>query len=367
MSTDAWSETAEQRQSFRSVAEPTAPPAAAEKPLAARRGQRLRMLFPHVGLSSFIRQDLETLRTRHEVRLVSCESPWRMLLSPLRVPWADCVFCWFGSLRFLPLCLAARLLGRRVVVIAGGYDVADVPEIGYGNMRRGPTRWLGRLLFRLADLVISYSHSGDAEVRDHARVPPERRQMLYLGFDPEDNGKQRLQAKEDLVLTVAIIDEFTIRRKRLLDVAHTSRLVPDVRFVLAGPYQPEALAQIKEVAGPNLECPGYVSDEELRNLYARAKVYYQPSVHEAFGCAVAEAMLYNCVPVVTRRYSLPEVVGESGYYVEAGDREGMAAAVRRALIGPPSHVESPRERIARKFPASRRADELLSLMEQFAP
>jgi glycosyltransferase involved in cell wall biosynthesis len=140
--------------------------------------------------------------------------------------------------------------------------------------------------------------------------------------------------------------------------------LPDVRFVVAGPYDNDALETLKNIAGDNVTFMGYVSKEDLDCLYARAKVYLQPSIHEAFGCSVAEAMLYNCIPVVSNRFALPEVVGDAGIYVEPGDIEGIASALRRALDGDIQLPENPRERILREFPMSKRRALLIEMIKE---
>ena len=112
-----------------------------------------------------------------------------------------------------------------------------------------------------------------------------------------------------------------------------------------------------------LEVAGFVSDESLDQLYARAKVYLQPSMHEGFGCSVAEAMLRNCVPVVAATGSLPEVVGRAGVYVDTDDPQMAADAVMRVLRGEVILEENPRSRILDKFQVERRRWRLLSLMD----
>ena len=67
------------------------------------------------------------------------------------------------------------------------------------------------------------------------------------------------------------------------------------------------------------------------NYYQKAKVYCQLSAHESFGVALAEAMFRCCVPVVTRRYALPEVVDDTGFYVPYNNPKATAEAIRKAL------------------------------------
>jgi len=327
-------------------------------------GRRLRLLVPYIWMSSFIQRDIEILRSRHEVVLAPCRPLWKIPAAALRCLRADGVYCWFGSTRFLPIVLLARLAGRRVVVITGGYDTANVPEIQYGNMRPGLTRLLGRLLFRAADVVACYSKDAVEEATLNAGVSPERQKLIYLGFNGDESRQaESASQKLPIVLTVSGIDESNLHRKGLLAVVETARLLPDVPFVIVGSHEPSALARLKELAGSNVKFTGFVTDAELNYWYSKAKVYFQPSFHESFGCSVAEAMLYNCTPVVTRRTSLPEVVGDSGYYVDVGDYEKMATAIRRALAGAAPGLEPPRNRILREFPESKRRAAILDLLE----
>lgn len=326
--------------------------------------RRLRVLMPVLHPSTFIMQDVELLRERYEVKVVNVTSLGGITGAIGDLRRADCVLCWFGSVRFLPLAAAARLTGTPLAIISGGYDVACEPAIGYGNMRAGLTRVLGRLLFRLANRVVPYSRAGQAETTRNAGVSPTRQRLVMLGLDGERTGAAiSWQDKAPMVLTVGFVDGSTIHRKGILQVIRVAALLPEISFVVAGRIAPEVRALLDREAGANVRFTGHVSEAELAELYARARVYVQPSLHEAFGVSVAEAMLYNCIPVVSRIGSLPEVVGETGYYVAPGDLPGLAAALSQALAGPPQGVITPRERIIREFPLAARRAGLFALLD----
>ena len=73
-------------------------------------------------------------------------------------------------------------------------------------------------------------------------------------------------------------------------------------------------------------------------------------------------MLHECVPVVTNRVALPEVVGNTGLYLEFEDVEGTAKAVLEALQGA-DLGRLARKRIVEQFNLARRAraiDEILA-------
>jgi glycosyltransferase involved in cell wall biosynthesis len=107
--------------------------------------------------------------------------------------------------------------------------------------------------------------------------------------------------------------------------------LPDVRFVLVGEISDVLRASLQKTGGHNVEFTGYLDFEALLPYYRKAKVYCQLSTHESFGVALAEAMSCGCVPVVTRKYSLPEIVGDTGFYVPYNNPEETADTIRKAL------------------------------------
>ena len=334
--------------------------------LSPRSGEGVRVLFPHTHKASFIRKDLAILRSSHNVREVDCSSLFGPFWSLKDVFWADCVFCWFASLRFLPLVLFARLLRKKVLVVAGGYDVANLPSLRYGTMYGLCRRFLGRMLFRLADIVTCVSYSSASEARTNAKIPPEKIRVIHHGFEPDDHGMDSSVQKKDFVLTVGHADTCTIYRKGLLTVAEVSRCLPDVPFIFVGSFEEAALSKLTRAAGPNAEFRGFVNSSELHQLFSTAKVYIQPSLHEAFGCSVAEAMLYNCIPITSDRFSLPEVVGNAGFCVDPENVLKIAATVRQVLDETIAPDESPRDRILRKFPLEKRRFRLLEMLKRLA-
>lgn len=77
-------------------------------------------------------------------------------------------------------------------------------------------------------------------------------------------------------------------------------------------------------------CSG-ISDSELVEEYARASVAVCPSLYEGFGLPAAEAMSCGVPLVSSDGGALPEVVGDAGLLVPAGDSGALADALHRAL------------------------------------
>jgi glycogen(starch) synthase len=112
------------------------------------------------------------------------------------------------------------------------------------------------------------------------------------------------------------------------------RAWPQARLVLAGDGPTRAdlveLVNAHDLA-PAVEMPGYVPD--LRAVLRQLDVFVLPSLHEAFGLALGEAMAEG-VPVVASNLPGPASLcrdGQEGLLVPPADARAIAAACARLL------------------------------------
>jgi glycosyltransferase involved in cell wall biosynthesis len=323
----------------------------------------VRLLYVHSRKASFVAIDREILAEHFEIE---------DLYQPGRVPdvpkvigavrRADLVFGWFASWHtFLPVTLA-WLLRKPSVMVIGGFDTANMPDISYGHQRGGLRRHASRWIFRRATRLITNSSYSLSEIERNTPVPPERVTVVHHGV-PDPFGAEP-GPKERAALTVGAIDRTTLVQKGQLPFVQAARELPDVRFVFAGKWLDDAVEELRAAAPPNVELTGWLSDDELHAAYRRAAVYVQASRHEGFGLAVAEAMLAGCVPVVMNVTAMPEVVGDAGVLIESQDPSAVAGGIRRALELGPGAAPRARERILTAFPMDRRRDGILRVVEE---
>ncbi len=330
-----------------------APPTSSER--------RARILFVHSRKASFVEIDRAILAERFEVE--DLYQPGRLPPADvaLRVARCDLVFGWFASWHTGPPITLAWLLGKPSVLVIGGFDTANMPEIGYGLQQGGFRRFASRFVMRRASRLVTNSRYSLQEITRNTPIPPERVTVIYHGV-PDPYGTLPPTPREPLVVSVGYIDRTTLVQKGQQAFVETARLLPDVRFVLAGPWLDDAVEQLRANAPSNLEFTGWLEEPQLRELMARAAVYVQASRHEGFGMAVAEAMLAGAIPVVVDATAMPEVVGDAGVIVPDPQPETLAAGVRRALELPDSAREHARRRVLERFPLERRREALLALV-----
>ena len=323
----------------------------------------MRLLYVHSRKASFVAIDREILAERFEIEDLYQPGRWPNPLKILRgVARADIVFGWFASWHtFFPITLA-WLLRKPSVLIVGGFDTANMPDIGYGYQQGGLRRWASLWIMRRARRLITNSNYSLSEIERNTPIPPSRVTVVHHGV-PDPFGDVAPD-KERLALTVGAIDRGTLVQKGQIPFVLAARELPDVRFAFAGKWLDDAFEELRAIAPANLELTGWLSDEDLHTLYRRAAVYVQPSRHEGFGLAVAEAMLAGCVPVVMNATAMPEVVGEAGVLIEPQRPEDVADGIRRALALGPEANRSARERILTTFPMARRRDGILRVVDE---
>lgn len=315
----------------------------------------LKVLLVHSGDESFVRLDRELLARSFEVDelFMRRKFPIGMFRLWRGIRLADVVYCWFASWNSFWAVLLARIAGRRSILVIGGYDIANLPQAEYGHQRGGVQKKLSRWAMRLADALTAFSHFSRQEAVRNADIPDDKIQVIYLGV-PDPFGSLPQKPREPLVLTVGKVDSSNLKRKGLQAFVQAAAHLPDVKFLLVGPWADASIEQLRAIATPNVTFTGWVTASELLEYYRKAAVYVQASLHEGFGMSVAEAMLAGCIPVVSRLGSLPEVVGDCGIYLDASEPLGIANAVRAALDRPPQLRDQARQRILSHFTMEQR-------------
>jgi glycosyltransferase involved in cell wall biosynthesis len=321
-----------------------------------------RILFVHNGPTHFVQLDLDELRERYDVTECYLRSRWINAASIWQqVRTHDLVFGWFASWHtFLPL-LFARLLRKPSLLVIGGYDLANMPEIGYGHQRGGIKRWVSQSTMYLANRLVTNSYYSRTEAARNVLVPEEEVHPIYHGvMDPFRSLPQGARAR--IALTVGNVDRSNLRRKGHEPFVRTAALMPDVNFVLAGAWKDNAIEYLRSIASRNVTFTGWLSNEALWDQYRKAAVYVQASLHEGFGLSVAEAMLAGCIPVVTKAGALPEVAGEFGVSIAEPEPAIIAQAIEEALAHADESRIVIRQTILDRFPMKKRGQALDQLI-----
>lgn len=84
--------------------------------------------------------------------------------------------------------------------------------------------------------------------------------------------------------------------------------------------------------GKYIKFTGRISDEELIEIYSKARLLIQPSLYEGFGLPPLEAMSCGCPVVSSHAGSLPEVCGNAAVYFDPYEINDMADKIYKVIV-----------------------------------
>jgi len=123
-------------------------------------------------------------------------------------------------------------------------------------------------------------------------------------------------------------------RKNLIALLKTWRVIkndfPELWLVVAG-RAGNIFGDIKFDSDERVRFLGYVAEEDLPGLYAKASLFILPSLNEGFGLPAIEAMASGTPVIVSDGGALPEVVGDAARIFKLADSDGLATAIRECL------------------------------------
>jgi len=218
---------------------------------------------------------------------------------------------------------------------------------------------------RRASLVSANSRAMYIEATDRLHIDPGKVEIVHHAVDTEKyrfvasdiRGRLGIPINAPLVLFVGRLEARKGVHILCQAIPEIIKGLPATRFVLLGRdtnTAPEGgsfrsyIAREAEVHGfsNNLILTDFLSQDELVKLYSACDVFVLPSLQEAFGLVVLEAMACGKPVVATATGIVPELGldGASGIMVPTNDAAELAQAIVKLLrLG-----EEDKQRIARR-------------------
>ncbi len=193
-------------------------------------------------------------------------------------------------------------------------------------------------IFKNASVILT--NGGHTAQRIAAEYPDfaAKTQVAIYPVDTDIFAPPAKERKPFLLFTARINDE----RKDVYTLFETLRLVrqtyPNMRLKLTGEAPVAWILDVLEKSGQGdyVDFLGYLSTEDLAQLYQDASVFVLSSNQEGLGIVMLEAMASG-LPIVSTKCGGPESVimhNETGFLVDVGDAKQMAAYVSQILDSP---------------------------------
>lgn len=175
-----------------------------------------------------------------------------------------------------------------------------------------------------SDMIITGSEYTKREILKYTKFKEDKIVVIYHGIDHNlFKVYQKIELGFDLpskfILSVGSIEP----RKNLLRLLKAYQGLPleikdEYKLLLvgfSGWENSEIISLIKELE-EYVQYLGFISDEELAQVYNLATLFVYPSLYEGFGLPVLEAMACGTAVVSSGLSSLPEVGGDAPLYCD---------------------------------------------------
>lgn len=215
----------------------------------------------------------------------------------------------------LPGWLAGKILKKPVVCYVLGLYLN-----GWKDMK-GPV--MGTIFKYLEKVQVNRSYSKlifpcNATMRQGLElgVPEKLATVIHPGTSIE---KYKVGKKDGSVLFVGRL----VKQKGLDYLIEAAKNLPDTHFYLAGKGPEEA--HLRSIAPSNVHILGFVPDEEIIELYAKASIFCLSSIGEGFPLVIQEAMASGCAIVATTE------IDYMGITVKPKDTIGLTNALKKLI------------------------------------
>ncbi|HEY2051024.1 MAG TPA: glycosyltransferase family 4 protein [Caulobacteraceae bacterium] len=211
------------------------------------------------------------------------------------------------------------------------------------GMRRLLRQWYSflRMQERVAPRlrrVIVVSEASRRDVSRYLKVDPARAAAIPLGVDREIFRPTPFETRRPARLVTTASADTPLKGLRYLLQAFAPLAVerPLLELVVVGRLREGPTTELLDSLRlrERVQFRHDLPAEAMGELFGEATICVTPSLYEGFGLPAAEAMSTGAPVVVTDGGALPEVVGEAGVVVPAGDAEALRFAIAGLLDDP---------------------------------
>ncbi len=284
------------------------------------------------------------------------------------VPYnSDLYFSWWASGSILPF-IKACISRKPIIVVAGGHEsmliIDSVSKKPYGYLATPWYKKIATLIcLRYCSKILVVSRHMIKDVKSlgaHAPI------VVYNCIDTEAFTLTSLHRTFVTIMFNTKVYEHAVSMKRaevfIRSVPFVLEKFPKQKFLVIGEKGNAYLRiqQLVESLGveKSIEFIGVVSNSKIPELLNRSLVYVQISESETFGVAIAESMACGTPVVVSKKGSIPEIVGDCGVYVDNNNPKSVAFGIIELLQKSKEEREKiglrARKRVVGKFSYARR-------------
>ncbi len=346
------------------------------------------MLFIHPGFSSFVKKDYQILTKHFEIKnfcyktskklTINLQSQIKMFVWLLKNIWlAKFIYIWFADYHsFMPV-LFGKIFKKKSIIIVGGYDAVSIPELEFGVFYKKFRSSFAKFSYKNANIIIPVDESLIESVNYYIKkdglkigikyfVPGINTKIITIptGYNSKILYKKNKIKKERIVLSIGGVSSLqTYRRKGFDFLIDIARKMSKVKFIIVG-LKGNIYDYAKKHVADNVELHKFIPNNELINIYSKAKVFCQFSLSEGLPNTLCEAMLCECIPVGSNVNGIPRAIGDCGFVLKERNVDMAVKLIEKAMNSHEDLGKKARERIMKNFTLGQRENKIISIIKR---
>lgn len=344
------------------------------------------LLYFYVGASTFVQKDIQIIEEKCRVRAFNfhAKSKWTTPLLALKQFYFIVFYlfktrgyvCQFAGYHTVLPVVFSKIFGKKSLIISGGTDCHAFPTIGYGNLQKPLLKQATIFSFRNATYIspkhetlwfyrYTYDKSGAPAQGISHFIPRIKTRHLSIpnGYDDGRFYRSTKPEKQASFATVTsgLNYKFQAQLKGIDLIFEAATALPNAHFIIIGIGK----GQIPLSAPSNIDFIEPCSPSELRVHLNKAQFYLQLSLAEGFPNALCEAMLCECIPIGSSVFSIPEIIGDTGYVLQERSSDGLIKLLQQIMNHPIDSAAGlkARQRIMDNYPLKKRKIALQGLID----
>jgi glycosyltransferase involved in cell wall biosynthesis len=300
---------------------------------------------------SFIKKDNELLLKHFDIKQFLFRVQWKPLtflkfinqfiFLCVNIKRSAAVVTQFAGYHALLPALFGKLFGKPSILILGGTDCVAFPSIKYGNFRKTIqgliTKWSILLSSRLVpvhkSLVFNnytytdadYPHQGYLYfVPSAVNIPWTE---VFNGYNSNDFKCITSKTSNTFLTVTQSVRDSSYYRKGIDLILDIALEFPLFTFTIVGSDN----AELAKKASKNVNLIPPVPYGELVRIYSAHEFYLQLSMNEGFPNALCEAMLCECIPIVSDVAAMPFIVADTGFILYKKDVDELKKIITEAV------------------------------------
>lgn len=207
------------------------------------------------------------------------------------------------------------------------------------------------LIGKNIDTIITISETSKKDICRFIGVDPKKVVVTYLAPRSAFKKLEKVGAQSVGNWKLEITKRFSLPKRFVLYVGdiNYNKNIPNlvkacklagIKLVIAGRQaadidkvdikHPEN-KHLKNIEWDEVVRLGFVTDEDLVNIYNLANVYIQPSFYEGFGLPLLEAQASGVPVVASKTQALVEIAGDSALFVDPKDAKDFTVKINQVL------------------------------------